>query len=115
MTANPNELRIENSAVVLIDHQPWVAFGVESIDRGVLINNVTGLARSAKAAGAKPITWVAVACEWTPDFTSPERNLLNDVVVQHDGANSLAGQYMGAQLAGGLVPAPAWAAELAAR
>ena len=26
MTNNPNELTIENSAVVLIDHQPWVAF-----------------------------------------------------------------------------------------
>jgi hypothetical protein len=40
MTRNPNELTIENSAVVLIDYQPWVAFSVESIDRSVLINNV---------------------------------------------------------------------------
>ena len=31
MTNNPNELTIENSVVVLIDHQPWVAFGVKSI------------------------------------------------------------------------------------
>ena len=37
MTDSPNELTIEIPAVVLIDHQPWVAFGVESIDRGVLI------------------------------------------------------------------------------
>ena len=49
MTDNPNELTIENSALVLIDHQPWVAFAVESIDRTLLINNVTGLARAAKA------------------------------------------------------------------
>jgi hypothetical protein len=25
MTNNPNELTIENSVLVLIDHQPWVA------------------------------------------------------------------------------------------
>ena len=31
MTGFPNELTIENSAVVLIDQQPWVAFAVESI------------------------------------------------------------------------------------
>jgi hypothetical protein len=35
MTNNPNELTIENSVLVLIDHQPWVAFAVTSIDRGV--------------------------------------------------------------------------------
>ena len=46
---NPNELTIQNSAVVLIDQQPWVAFAVESIDKSVLINNVTGLALAAKA------------------------------------------------------------------
>ena len=48
-------------------------------------------------------------------MTSPERNLLNDVVVQDVWANSLAALDTGAQLAGGLVPAPAWAAELAGR
>lgn len=45
MTNNPNELTIQNSALVLIDHQPWVAFGVQSIDRALLINNVAGLAQ----------------------------------------------------------------------
>ena len=34
MTNNPNELTIENSVLVLIDHQPWVAFAVHSIDPG---------------------------------------------------------------------------------
>lgn len=38
----------QNSAVVLIDHQPQMAFGVASIDRQTLINNVTGLAKAAK-------------------------------------------------------------------
>jgi nicotinamidase-related amidase len=55
MTSNPNELTIENSAVVLIDHQPWVAFGVASIDHTVLINNVTGLALAAKTLGVPTV------------------------------------------------------------
>jgi nicotinamidase-related amidase len=38
----------QNSAVILIDHQPQMAFGVQSIDRQTLINNVTGLAKAAK-------------------------------------------------------------------
>jgi nicotinamidase-related amidase len=224
MTDNPNELTIENSAVVLIDQQPWVAFAVESIDRTLLINNITGLARGAKElgvptvlttvgaqgsvlvdpmfsqisevfpeitpidrtttaawsdpnlraavvetgrkklimaglwtevclvqtvlpalkdgfdvyfvsdcsggvskeahenakarmiqAGAKPITWMALLCEWTPDYTSPERARLNDVVLQQGGGASLTAQYMLAQLFAGLVPAPEWATEPAAR
>lgn len=38
----------QNCAVVLIDHQPQMAFGVASIDRQTLINNVVGLAKAAK-------------------------------------------------------------------
>ena len=38
----------ENSAVVFIDHQPQMAFGVNTIDRQLLKNNVIGLAKSAK-------------------------------------------------------------------
>ena len=62
-------------------------------------------------AGAKPITWGAVVAEWAPDYTSPERNLVNDVVLQHGGGVGLAAEYMIAQLAAGLVSAPAWATE----
>ena len=40
MTNNPNELTIENSALVLIDHQPGAALAVQSIDQGLLLNNV---------------------------------------------------------------------------
>jgi nicotinamidase-related amidase len=55
MTNNPNELTIENSVLVLIDHQPWVAFAVQSIDRGLLINNVAALAQAAKALGVPAV------------------------------------------------------------
>jgi nicotinamidase-related amidase len=55
MSSNPNELTIENSAVVLIDHQPWVAFGVGSIDKGTLLRNVAGLSRAAKDLGVPTV------------------------------------------------------------
>lgn len=38
----------QNCALILIDHQPQMAFGVSSIDRQALINNVVGLAKAAK-------------------------------------------------------------------
>ena len=37
-----------DSAVVFIDHQPQMTFGVANIDRSLLINNVTLLAKVAK-------------------------------------------------------------------
>lgn len=49
--ANTNELTIENCAVILIDHQPMVAACVQSIDLGLLLNNVAGLAQTAKLLG----------------------------------------------------------------
>ena len=39
----------QNSQLIFIDHQPQMAFGVQSIDRQVLKNNVVALAKSAKA------------------------------------------------------------------
>ena len=44
----------EDSAVVFIDFQPQMTFGVASIDRASLINNVTLLAKVAKEFGAQP-------------------------------------------------------------
>ena len=38
-----------NSQLIIIDHQPQMAFGVQSIDRQTLKNNVVGLAKAAKA------------------------------------------------------------------
>ena len=55
MTHNPHELTIENSVLVLIDHQPAVALAVHSIDHGLLINNVAALARAAKDLGVPTV------------------------------------------------------------
>lgn len=38
----------DNCALILIDHQPQMFFGVESANRGLIKNNVIGLAKAAK-------------------------------------------------------------------
>ena len=48
MAAKPDLLTPDNSQLIFIDHQPQMAFGVTSIDRQTLKNNVTALAKSAK-------------------------------------------------------------------
>lgn len=44
-----NALTPANSTLCLIDHQPWVAFPINSIAPEVLTNNVLALAKTAKA------------------------------------------------------------------
>lgn len=46
---NLNQLTTDNSVLALIDHQPFVAFPVQSITATELINNVTALAKVARA------------------------------------------------------------------
>lgn len=48
--ANPKleVLTPQNSQLIIIDHQPQMAFGVQSMDRQQLKNNVVALAKSAK-------------------------------------------------------------------
>ncbi|MFF4764837.1 hypothetical protein ACFY4A_42490, partial [Streptomyces sp. NPDC001292] len=55
MTENPNELTIDNSAVVLIDHQPGVALMTTPRSPADLVNNVAGLAETAKALGVPTV------------------------------------------------------------
>ncbi len=38
----------DNCVVALIDHQPQMLFGINSIDRQSLINNVVGFAKAVK-------------------------------------------------------------------
>ena len=38
----------DNCVIALIDHQPQMLFGVTSIDRQSLINNVVGFAKAAR-------------------------------------------------------------------
>src|ERR1700761_7061131 len=63
-----------NSQIIFIDQQPQMAFGVQSIDRQVLKNNVVGLAKAAKIFNI-PTTITSVESQSFSGFTYPE--LLN--------------------------------------
>jgi nicotinamidase-related amidase len=60
-----------NCQLIFIDHQPQMAFGVQSIDRQVLKNNVVGLAKAAKVFNI-PTTITSVESESFSGFTYPE-------------------------------------------
>ncbi|GAA3673104.1 hydrolase [Nonomuraea antimicrobica] len=77
MPADPTEISIDNSAVVLIDHQPWVAFMLQ-IDHTLMLNNVTTLARAAKAVGV-PTVLTTVAAKGTSPLADPIFTQISDV------------------------------------
>jgi nicotinamidase-related amidase len=60
-----------NSQMIFIDQQPQMAFGVQSIDRQVLKNNVVALAKAAKVF-AIPTTITTVETESFSGHTFPE-------------------------------------------
>ncbi|SHO53476.1 hydrolase [Desulfopila aestuarii] len=61
----------ENCAVVFIDHQPQMTFGVSNIDRQLLVNNVLMLAKGAKEYGV-PVILTAVETESFSGYIWPE-------------------------------------------
>ena len=61
----------ENSQIIFIDHQPQMAFGVQSIDRQVLKNNTVGLAKAAKVFNI-PATITTVETDSFSGHTYPE-------------------------------------------
>lgn len=61
----------ENSAVVFIDHQPQMTFGVANIERQQLINNVVLLAKGAKEFGL-PAILTAVETESFSGYIWPQ-------------------------------------------
>lgn len=71
--ANPKleVLTPSNSQLIFIDQQPQMAFGVQSIDRQMLKNNVVGLAKAAKVFDI-PTTITTVETESFSGHTYPE-------------------------------------------
>jgi nicotinamidase-related amidase len=70
----PNYLKLytpQDSAIVFIDHQPQMTFGVANIDRSLLINNVTMLAKVAKEYKV-PAVLTAVETEGFSGYTWPQ-------------------------------------------
>jgi len=61
----------QNSQLIFIDHQPQMAFGVQSIDRQVLKNNTVALAKAAKVFGI-PTAITTVETEAFSGHTYPE-------------------------------------------
>lgn len=61
----------QNCQLIFIDQQPQMAFGVQSIDRQTLKNNVVGLAKGAKAFNI-PTTITTVETESFSGHTYPE-------------------------------------------
>ncbi|KUO17573.1 hydrolase [Streptomyces dysideae] len=64
---SPDLLTQDNCAVLFVDHQPQMFFGVGSGDRTAIINSVVGLARSAKTFDV-PVVLSTVAAE---SFSGP--------------------------------------------
>lgn len=73
MSTNPKLelLTARNCQIIFIDHQPQMAFGVQSIDRQVLKNNTVALAKAAKAFDI-PTTITTVETESFSGHTYPE-------------------------------------------
>jgi nicotinamidase-related amidase len=70
----PNYLKLytpQDSAIVFIDHQPQMTFGVANIDRSLLINNVTMLAKVAKEYKV-PAVLTAVETEGFSGYIWPQ-------------------------------------------
>ncbi|MGO4111173.1 hydrolase [Paenibacillus sp. YAF4_2] len=68
-------LTADNSAIILVDHQPQMLFGVQSADRQTIINNTVGLAKTAKVFNA-PIILTTVAAE---SFSGPIHPQIQEV------------------------------------
>ncbi len=69
-----------NCQMIFIDQQPQMAFGVQSIDRQVLKNNVVALAKAAKVFGIPTL----ITTVETASFSGPTYPELLDVFPTHD-------------------------------
>lgn len=79
----------ENCAVIFIDHQPQMLFGVANIDHQDLLNNVLVLAKAAKIFGV-PVILTAVESKWFSGSITPQLLDLfaNQPSIKRSGMNS---------------------------
>lgn len=61
----------DNCALVLIDHQPQMFFGIQSMDRQMLVNNVVGLAKAARVFNI-PAILTTISAEGFSGLLIPE-------------------------------------------
>lgn len=69
----------DNCALVLIDHQPQMAFGVQSIDRQTLMNNVVGLAKAARTFNVPVVLTSVAAKSFSGDIFPELQEVLSDL------------------------------------
>lgn len=78
----------QNCTVILIDYQPQMFFGVNSMDRQLIVNNVVGLAKAAKVFDVPVILstvetksfsgyTIPALTEQFPDYAPIERTSMN--------------------------------------
>jgi len=72
-------LSADNSALILIDHEPQMVFGVGSMDRQLLINNVEGLAKSAKLFNVPTILTTVCANTFSGEILPQIQNVFPDI------------------------------------
>jgi nicotinamidase-related amidase len=72
----------QNSQLIFIDHQPQMAFGVQSIDRQVLKNNTVALAKAPRCLASRP-----PSPPWKPkpSRATPTRNCWTCSRTRHPG------------------------------
>jgi nicotinamidase-related amidase len=79
MKPSPDMLTPENCALVLIDHQAGLAFGVESIDRQALLGNTMALLKTALAFGLP----IVVSTSATKVYSGPLLPTLRALIPDH--------------------------------
>ena len=75
----PGLLSATNSALLLIDFQPQMVFGVQSVDRQTLINNVVALAKSAKVFNVPTVLTTVFAENFSGKFIPEVQAVFPDV------------------------------------
>ena len=79
----------DNCAVIFIDHQPQMFFGVANIDRQALLNNVLVLAKAAKIFGVPVILTAVESGEFGGDITPQLLDLFpNQTPIERSNLNS---------------------------
>lgn len=69
----------DNSVLILIDHEPQMVFGVGSMDRQLLINNVEALAKTAKAFSVPTVLTTVEAKAFSGEILPQIKNVFPDI------------------------------------
>lgn len=82
-------LRPDNCAMIFIDHQGQTVFGVESMDRQELINNVIGLAKAAKLFHVPTVLTTVAAGTFTGPILTEIQELFPELkAIDRSGINA---------------------------